>query len=208
MPKARGNPASRTKRLKIIRTVVNSGLMGFSSDGDSQRAQEISCPLQEKEQESKGDNRLEGPENRPPGAGRGALPVGDGIVSMLAAFPHQDDEERKEKKDVADDLDDRLPPGGEARVEKIHAHMALVIVAIGGAEHGINPVNHVGELEGPRRGLDQHVAHGDVIHDYRREHGDQQTRDLARPNTAPVDEAENFLHIALQNKKGGPSSHG
>jgi hypothetical protein len=126
---------------------------------------------------------------------------------MLAAFPNQDDEERKEKEDITEDLDDGLPPGGQAPIEKIHAHMAFEIVAIGGAEHGIGAVNHVGELEGPGRGLDQHIAHGDIVADGRREQGDQQTRDLACPNTAPVDEAKNFFHTDLQGKRGGLSSH-
>jgi len=120
---------------------------------------------------------------------------------MLAAFPYQDDEERKEKEDIAEDLDNGLPPWGQARIEKVHAHMALEMVAIGGAEHGIDAVNHVGGLKGPGRGLDEHVAHSDVVDDYRREHGDQQTRDLACPNTNPVDEAENFIHTATSKIK-------
>jgi len=126
---------------------------------------------------------------------------------MFAAFPCQDYKERKEKENIAKNIHDGLPPRRQSHIEKVHAHMALETVAIGGAKHGIGAIHHIRSLEDPGRGFKEHVAHRDVVAYNGREHDDQQTRDLSRPNTGPINEAENFLHTNLHNKKEGSSSH-
>jgi len=55
MPKASGKPANKTKRLKIIRTVVHSGLMRSSLKDDVKRSDKFHYPLKKKQQKSESD---------------------------------------------------------------------------------------------------------------------------------------------------------
>ena len=176
--------------------VLQPGRPGAGPEADD-AAHDLGDALQHHQRAGDRDDGLEMVDRRAVGGDVGMLGDAPGIAGIVDAGIDQRGDAGKEEDEVEHQVERRLGARPHRAVEEVAAHVGVLRQRIGAAQHEQRAVQHVVEVEDPRRRRVQDVALEDFDADDDISSDDQPGRGLADPGADAVDRVQETFDVSL-----------
>ena len=153
-------------------------------------AHDLGDALQEDQGAGDRDHGLEMVDRRAVGGDVGMLGDAPGVAGIVDAGIDQGGDAGKEEDEVEHQVERRLGARAHRAVEEVAAHMGVLRQRVGAAQHEQRAVQHVVEVEDPRRRRVHDVALEDFEADDAHQQDDEPRRGLADPRADAVDRVQ------------------